>query len=116
LTNSEALRSVRPRVVFGKIPLSSWGDDESNRLVRRLKKRPSIALAALAVAEEVPVDDDDDDEVDDDDDEVDDDDVYDDDVGADGEIRISDGRKSKEFNIHDWLELEVKFWKLPWTK
>lgn len=69
-TNSEALRSVRPRVVFGKIPLSNWGDDESNRRVRRPKIRPS-KVAALAVAEEVPLDDDE--VVDNDDDEVEDD-------------------------------------------
>jgi hypothetical protein len=48
------LRSVRPRVVFGKIPLSSWGDDESNELVRRRKTRPS-KLGALVVAEADPV-------------------------------------------------------------
>ena len=56
-TNSEALRSVRPRVVFGKIPLSSWGDDESNRAVRREKRRRPSKEAAVAVAEDVSVDD-----------------------------------------------------------
>ena len=85
-TNSEALRSVRPRVTFGKIPLSSCGDedDESNWAVRRPRKRPSKE-AALAVAEEVSLVDDevvDDDEVDDE--------VYDDDddVGADGDEEL----------------------------
>lgn len=111
-TNSEALRSVRPTVVFGKIPLSSWGDDESNRTVRRRKRRPSKE-AALAVAEEELVDDEvvDDDEVDDD--------VADDDVGPDGEKKfefLSIKSLRNILNVLDWLELEVKFWKLPWTK
>ena len=63
--------------MFGKIPLSSWGDDESNRLVRRRKRRPSKEAVPVGVAEEVSLVDDDVD----DDDEVDDADV-DDDVGS----------------------------------
>ena len=70
------MRSVRPRVIFGKIPLSSWGEHEPPQAVRR-KRRPSKE-AALAVAEEVSVVDD----------EVADDVSYDDDVGADGERRV----------------------------
>ena len=84
------------------MPLSSWGDDESNRPVLRRKIRPSKE-PAVEVVEEVSLVDDD--EVDDDADDV--------DVGADGVkgVRISDGRINK--NVHDWLELEETFWKLP---
>ena len=56
-TNSEALRSVRPRLVFGKIALSSWGDDEPDRPVQRKKRRPNNE-AAVAVAEDVSLVDD----------------------------------------------------------
>ena len=117
-TNSEALRSVRPTVVFGKIPLSSWGEDESNRLVLRRKIRPSKErlLGALVVAdadslvEDSVVDEDEVDDASDDDD--------DDDVGADeeGEKKLVFRRPDIDIYLHDWLELEVVFWKLPWTK
>ena len=76
-TNSEAFRSVRPRVVFGKIALSSWGDDEPDPPVRRKKRRPNKE-AAVAVAEDVSLVDDELVEVADDE--------YDD-VGADGKRR-----------------------------
>ena len=45
-------------MVFGKIPLSSSGEDESNREVRRRKRRPSKEAAAVEVAEEVSLVDD----------------------------------------------------------
>jgi hypothetical protein len=106
--------------VFGKIPLSSWGDvDESNRLVRRRKKRPSKEAVALAVPDEVSLVDDEvvDDEVVDD--EVDDDADVVDDVGSDGEksLEFLSAKKSKKnINVLDPLELDDTFWKLPWTK
>lgn len=87
-TNSEAFRSVRPTVILGKIPLSSWGDDESApRLFRRRKIRPSKEAAAADVAVDVWLVDDsvvDDDSVDDD--------AADEDVGA-------DWKKKKEVRI-----------------
>ena len=55
-----------------------------------------------------------------DEDEVDDasDDDDDDDVGADeeGEKELVFRRADIDISVHDWLELEVVFWKLPWTK
>ena len=57
ITNSEALRRVRPRVVLGQTPLSNWGDeDESNHPAQlpllRPKRRPNKEAVALTDADD----------------------------------------------------------------